>query len=38
MISWCSTIFGALLAAQLTRRGKWRRAVKLINSNTQHKE
>jgi len=33
---WYRIICEALLAAQLTRNGKWRKARKLINQNTQH--
>ena len=34
--SWYRIICEALLATQLTRNGKWRKARKLINRNTQH--
>jgi hypothetical protein len=36
MKSWYQIICEALLATQLTRRGRWRSAVKLMNPNTQH--
>jgi len=36
--SWYRIVCEALLATQLTRSGKWRKARKLINQNTQHGE
>ena len=36
--SWYRIICEALLATQLTRNCQWRKARKLINQNTQHKE
>jgi hypothetical protein len=36
MIGWYRIICEALLATQLTRNGKWQKAIKLMNPNTQH--
>lgn len=38
MKSWYRLVHKVLLATQLTRSGQWRKAIKLINPNTQHGE